>query len=70
MNLKTRLEQLEAYQGRADAIAFITLYDECACLHRWSGRTQWIPLLDALPYLNDPSIKVYEASDSFDPEAI
>ncbi len=71
-NVKTRLERLEAVYGRTDAVAYLVLYDEAACVRRWSGRAEWLTLPQALPYLNDPTVKVYAAGgdSDFDPEAI
>ncbi len=70
LTVKRRIEQLEAYRGRSDAIAYVVLHSHAAQVRCWSGRTEWLTLEAALPLLNDPSIKFYEASDSFDPEGI
>ncbi len=64
-----RLEVLEAYRGRADTIAYVVLYPHAACVRRWSGHTEWVLPADACRYLNDPAIKVYQATADFDPEA-
>ncbi len=68
--LQNRVERLEAVRGRADGVSYVVMYDHAAQVRRWSGRTEWLTLNEALPYIGDPSIKVYQATDDFDPEAI
>ncbi len=70
MNLRNRLKRLEQHAQRTDDIAFVTLYDHAACVRRWGGRVEWMTLADALPYISDPSIKLYEASDTWNPEDV
>ncbi len=70
LSLQNRLERLESMRGRVDGIAYVVLYDHAAQVRRWGGTSEWIPLLDALKLMNDPSIKVYQASDDFDPNTI